>query len=61
MLGGYSASFLDARGKLVTRSYDILGSAEFFFFAALDHKVPVYSMFPPGFCRLLFNFCIPEA
>nr|CAB3487705.1 unnamed protein product [Digitaria exilis] len=25
MLGGYGASFLDARGKLVARSYDILG------------------------------------
>ncbi|CAL4974078.1 unnamed protein product [Urochloa decumbens] len=29
MLGGYSASFLDARGKLVTRSYDILGVVKF--------------------------------
>jgi len=61
MLGGYSASFLDARGKLVTRSYDILGSVEIHHFAALDHKVSVYSMFPLGFCRLVFNFCIPEA
>jgi hypothetical protein len=32
MLGGYGASFLDARGKLVARSYDILGGVEFFFF-----------------------------
>jgi len=30
MLGGYGASFLDGRGKLVARSYDILGGVEFF-------------------------------
>jgi mRNA (guanine-N7-)-methyltransferase len=37
MLGGYSASFLDSRGKLVTRSYDILGGVKFFLF--LHHIV----------------------
>ncbi|CAN6276357.1 unnamed protein product [Urochloa humidicola] len=36
MLGGYSASFLDARGKLVTRSYDILGLYSTFVFQKPD-------------------------
>ncbi|RLM65603.1 mRNA cap guanine-N7 methyltransferase 2 [Panicum miliaceum] len=36
MLGGYSASFLDARGKLVTRSYDILGFYSTFVFQKPD-------------------------
>jgi len=60
MLGGYSASFLDARGKLVARSYDILGGAEFFL---LLHWIVRSSLLnvSAGLCRLVFNICIPEA
>uniref|UniRef100_A0A804MD88 mRNA cap guanine-N(7) methyltransferase 2 n=2 Tax=Zea mays TaxID=4577 RepID=A0A804MD88_MAIZE len=36
MLGGYGASFLDARGKLVARSYDILGLYSAFVFQKPD-------------------------
>lgn len=61
MLGGYGASFLDARGKLVARSYDILGGVEFFL-AALDCKVPVYSMFQLVYAGLysIFVFQKPD-
>ncbi|WVZ86466.1 hypothetical protein U9M48_033236 [Paspalum notatum var. saurae] len=36
MLGAYSASFLDGRGKLLTRSYDILGLYSTFVFQKPD-------------------------